>query len=60
MQLLRESESQKNHFKEEKMKKCSEGELFNQIQPDLGMPKFLVQNFLNQLIHGLEFSQKKN
>jgi len=38
---------------------CSGGELFDRIEPDVGMPEFQAQRFFNQLIHGLEYLHRK-
>jgi len=38
---------------------CSGGELFDRIEPDVGMPEYQAQRFFNQLIGGLEYLHKK-
>jgi len=38
---------------------CSGGELFDRIEPDIGMPEYQAQRFFNQLICGLEYLHKK-
>eukprot|EP00092_Neocalanus_flemingeri_P023334 GFUD01025300.1.p1 GENE.GFUD01025300.1~~GFUD01025300.1.p1 ORF type:complete len:487 (-),score=199.35 GFUD01025300.1:109-1569(-) len=38
---------------------CSGGELFDRIEPDVGMPEYQAQRFFNQLICGLEYLHKK-
>jgi len=38
---------------------CSGGELFDRIEPDVGMPEYLAQRFFNQLISGLEYLHTK-
>lgn len=38
---------------------CSGGELFDRIEPDVGMPEYQAQRFFNQLISGLEYLHKK-
>jgi len=38
---------------------CSGGELFDRIEPDVGMPEYQAQKFFNQLIAGLEYLHLK-
>jgi len=38
---------------------CSGGELFDRIEPDVGMPECQAQRFFNQLICGIEYLHKK-
>ena len=38
---------------------CSGGELFDRIEPDVGMPEYQAQRFFNQLICGMEYLHKK-
>ena len=38
---------------------CSGGELFDRIEPDVGMPEAKAQKFFQQLISGVEYLHKK-
>jgi len=38
---------------------CSGGELFDRIEPDVGMPEYQAQRFFNQLVCGVEYLHKK-
>jgi len=38
---------------------CSGGELFDRIEPDVGMPEYLAQRFFNQLISGMDYLHTK-
>ena len=38
---------------------CSGGELFDRIEPDVGMPELQAQSFFIQIMSGLEYLHKK-